>query len=312
MKLKQVVGLVLGLFVGAFGGFLFSNSLPPEVGSVEEELEILRNSNAQNERRLRSYQRNARRDTTPDELRRLARDVRDGKDISPDDLFATMKPWMRQMSPIFERMREVNEEDWADVRTSEWARQYDLNASQRAQLKEWFRAQGAEQAKALVDVIENKNSGFVDLIRATEYDWKDARGSDKLMEGFLKGDQLEEFKSGRLAERAESVQHEADRNLSRLDGIVALDAKQHEQLFGVLSRAAEDYQPGLNVDGLAGEDSALDRRQRDTEIRAALRRDQIEKLDEYQRNRRVEAEKEMRRMMMTLPKDWDLLDRDTF
>ena len=312
MKLKQVVGLVLGLFVGAFGGFLFSNSLPPEVGSVEEELEILRNSNAQNERRLRSYQRNARRDTTPDELRRLARDVRDGKDISPDDLFATMKPWMREMSPIFERMREVNEEDWADVRTSEWARQYDLNASQRAQLKEWFRAQGAEQAKALVDVIENKNSGFVDLIRATEYDWKDARGSDKLMEGFLKGDQLEEFKSGRLAERAESVQHEADRNLSRLDGIVALDAKQHEQLFGVLSRAAEDYQPGLNVDGLAGEDSALDRRQRDTEIRAALRRDQIEKLDEYQRNRRVEAEKEMRRMMMTLPKDWDLLDRDTF
>ena len=312
MKLKQVVGLVLGLFVGAFGGFLFSNSLPPEVGSVEEELEILRNSNAQNERRLRSYQRNARRDTTPDELRRLARDVRDGKDISPDDLFATMKPWMREMSPIFERMREVNEEDWADVRTSEWARQYDLNASQRAQLKEWFRAQGAEQAKALVDVIENKNSGFVDLIRATEYDWKDARGSDKLMEGFLKGDQLEEFKSGRLAERAESVQHEADRNLSRLDGIVALDAKQHEQLFGVLSRAAEDYQPGLNVDGLAGEDSALDRRQRDTEIRAALRRDQIEKLGEYQRNRRVEAEKEMRRMMMTLPKDWDLLDRDTF
>ena len=117
MKLKQVVGLVLGLVVGAFGGFLFSNSLPPEVGSVEEELEILRNSNAQNERMLRSYQRNSRRDTTPDELRRVAKDVRDGKDISPDDLFATMKPWMRKMSPIFERMREVNEEDWADVRT---------------------------------------------------------------------------------------------------------------------------------------------------------------------------------------------------
>ncbi|MDG1671648.1 MAG: hypothetical protein P8H96_12335, partial [Akkermansiaceae bacterium] len=163
MKLKQVVGLVLGLVVGAFGGFLFSNSLPPEVGSVEEELEILRNSNAQNERMLRSYQRNARRDTTPDELRRLARDVRDGKDISPDDLFATMKPWMRQMSPIFERMREVNEEDWADVRTSEWARQYDLTALQRAQLKEWFRAQGAERARVLADVIESKNSGFVDL-----------------------------------------------------------------------------------------------------------------------------------------------------
>lgn len=312
MKLKQVVGLVLGLVVGAFGGFLFSNSLPPEVGSVEEELEILRNSNAQNERMLRSYQRNSRRDTTPDELRRLAKDARDGKDISPDDLFATMKPWMRQMSPIFERMREVNEEDWADVRTSEWARQYDLSASQRAQLKEWFRAQGAERAKALADVIESKNSGFVDLIRATEYDWKDARGADNLMEGFLKGDQLEEFKSGRLAERAESVQHEADRSLSRLDGIVELDSKQHEQLFGVLSRGAEDYQPGLNVDGLAGENSALDRRQRNAEIRAALRPDQIKKLDEYQRNRRAEAEKEMQRMMMTLPKDWDLLDRDTF
>ena len=312
MKLKQIVGLVLGLVVGAFGGVLFSKSLPPEEGSVGEELEILRNSVAQKERALRSYQRYAQRNSTPDELRRLARDLKDGKDVSPDDLFATMKPWMRQMSPIFERMRAVNEEDWADARTSEWARQYDLNASQRAQLKEWFREQGAERAKALADVIESKSSGFVDLIRATEYDWKDAQGADKLMEGFLKGDQLEEFKSGRLAERAESVQREADRNLSRLDGIVELDSKQHEQLFGVLSRGAEDYQPGLEVDGLAGDKSTLDRRQRDAEIRAVLRPDQIEKFDEHQRTRRERAEKEMQRMMMTLPKDWDLLDRNSF
>ena len=312
MKLKQIIGLVVGLLVGAFGGFLFSNSLPPEEGSVEEELEILRNSVAQKERALRSYERHARRNTTPDEFRRLARDIKDGKDVSPDDLFATMKPWMRKMSPIFERMREVNEEDWADARTSEWARQYDLNASQRAQLKKWFKEQGAERSKALTDVIESKSSGFVDLIRATEYGWRDAQGADKLMVGFLKGDQLEEFKAGRLAERAESVQHEADRNLSRLDGIVGLDSNQHEQLFGVLSRGAEDYQPGMEVDGLGGDNEALDRAQRDEKIRAVLRPDQVELLDEHQRTRRERAEKEMSRMMMKLPKDWDLLDRNSF
>jgi len=313
MKVKQVMGLALGLVVGAFGGYLFSNSLPPEEGSMEEELEILRNSAAQKDRAIRAYERHARNNpNTPDGLRRLAKDLRDGKDISPDDIFATMKPWMRQMSPIFERMRRVNEEDWADARTSEWGREYDLDASQRAQLKAWFQEQSERRAKALADVIASKDSGFVDLIRATEYQWKDARGVEEVMEGFLEGEKLEKFKSERLAERAESVQQEADRNLARLDGIVELDSQQHEQLFWVLLRGAEDYQPELGVDGPGGKTSALDRSARDAEIRATLRPDQIEKLDTHRAERRAEAEEEMRRRMMTLPKDWDMLDRSSF
>ena len=312
MKLKQVIGLVLGLVVGVFGGFLFSKSLPPEEGSVEEELEKMRIMVAEKNRKIRSYERYVRTTTTSDEARQMFKDLRDGKDISLDDILTTMKPWMRKMSPIFERMRALNEEEMADALTSEWARKYDLNASQRAELKEWFKAQGERRAQALRNVIESKSSGFVDLIRATEYDWRDAQGADKVMEGFLSGEELAEFKEERLSERAESVQHEADRNLARLDGIVELDSKQHEQLFGVLSRGAEYYQPGMEVDGLGNDNSALDRRERNAEIRAVLRPEQIEKLDAHRDARREEAEKEMGKMMLKLPRDWDMLDRDTF
>ena len=52
MKLKQVIGLVVGLIVGVFGGFLFSKSLPPEKGSLEEKMEIARNELAQSQRAL--------------------------------------------------------------------------------------------------------------------------------------------------------------------------------------------------------------------------------------------------------------------
>jgi hypothetical protein len=39
-----------------------------------------------------------------------------------------------------------------------------------------------------------------------------------------------------------------------------------------------------------------------------LRPDQLDRYNEYQEERRLEAEREMRRMGLELPRDWDLLD----
>jgi len=310
MKIKQALGLIIGLIVGVVGGVLYSKSLPPEEGSLEDEYELVVNRLASAERRLMAFSRYEKSDAgrTRDALRDLAQDFKDGKDVSPDDVFATMKPWLREMAPIFERIREVNAEDWANTRTSEWARLYNLDQGERQQLEQWFQLRGEERAKDLTEVVESGDSGFVDFIKATEYDWRDAEGVEPVIEEMLEGDDLAKFREDRLNERAASVQNEADRNLSRLDDVVGLDDNQHRELFGVLSRSAQDYRPEVGASGEAG----LDLAGRDAAINGVLRPDQLEVLNEHRSNRRAEAEKEMGRLGMTLPENWDALERNPF
>lgn len=310
MKIKQVLGLLVGLVVGVAGGLLFSRSMPPEEGSLEDQYELATTELASAQRRLAAYQHYERSDAgrTRDALRDLVRDVKDGKEISPDDLFATMKPWLREMSPVFERIREFNAEEWAGEQTSEWARNYDLSEAERNQLQAWFLARSEERSKSLTGVIQSQESGFVDFIKATEYDWRDAEGVEPLMEGTLQGEELAKFKTDRLSERAESVQNEADRNLAHLDDVVGLDDAQHRELFGVLSRSAEDYRPEVTESG----EPALDLAARDAAINAVLRPEQVEVLNQRREERRAEAESKMRKMGMTLPKDWDALERSAF
>lgn len=310
MKIKQALGLIIGLIVGVVGGVLYSNSLPPEEGSLEDEYELAVTKLAGAERRLQAYSRYEKSDAgrTRDALRDLAQDFKDGKEVSPDDVFATMKPWLREMAPIFERIREVNAEDWANTRTSEWARIYSLSQSERERLEKWFQERGEERAKDLTEVVQSQDSGFVDFIKATEYDWRDASGVEPVIEEMLEGEELAKFREDRLAERAESVQNEADRNLSRLDDVVGLDDDQHRELFGVLSRSARDYRPEVGASG----EEALDLAGRDSAINEVLRPDQLEVLNEHRTNRRAEAEKGLRRLGMKLPENWDALERDSF
>jgi len=314
VKYQQALGLVVGLVVGITGGILFSKSLRPDEGSMQDRMEIAEEELGRARRSLTAMERHVQRQEAMIDggLRDLGRDFKDGKDISPDDLFATMKPWMRKMAPIFERLRRINEEDWTDAQISEWSRKYDLSDGEKEKLKERFVEQSRINAERLTEVVNSDESGFVELIRATEFDWQDTEGVDTVMEGFLEGEQLENYRAERLAERVNSVQTEADRNLQRLDNIVKLDDAQHEQLFGVLVRSSKDYRPEVKPEGFTGEATPMDRRMRDATIRSVLKPEQIERLDEVRNERRDETESKLQRAGLVLPKDWDLLEGDLF
>lgn len=313
--MKQGLGLMIGILVGVAGALLFSKSLPPEEGSPEEVIEVLQLQLRRAEREVRVLEDDGRSRggrSTRDEVRDIVQDIREGKEVSLDDVFATMKPWMRDMSPLYNRMRELNEEDWADNLTGEWTRKYNLSDSEQARLKEWFKEKSRERGEEFQRVVESDTSGFVDYIRATEYDWRDAQGSEELMEGFLEGEELTQFREEQLENRIDSVQGEANRNLTRLDNIVELDEGQQDEVFGILARGSDDYRPGMDFDGMGGETNQLNVRARDEAIRRVLRPEQVERLNIHQAERKEEAERDMRRFGMTLPKDWDLLEGDSF
>jgi hypothetical protein len=314
--LKDALTIAIGIVIGATAMLLFSKSLPPEEGSVEAELEIVEQELGEARQRIRAMEDDRGitrgfggrpRRTVGDGVRSIAQDMRDGKEVSVDDVFATMKPWMRDMAPLFNRMREINHEDWADEMVGEWSRKYDLDDEEKKELREWFMEKNRERSEELEHVLSLDSSGFVEWVRAMEYDVQDSEGLDEVMEGFLEGDELQSFRDERLAERTERVFEEANRGLARLDSVVGLDDTQRDGVYDVLVRGAPGY-----VDGGTAETAALDRYDRDLAVRDQLRPEQIEALDAHREERRLKAEKDLRRMGLTLPENWDHLEPDTF
>ena len=314
--MRQFLGLVIGLVVGVVGAVLFQQSLPPEEGSVEEQLEKSEFALQKARRRLMALEGEGRTGrtgrTVKDGLRSIAERVKAGEDVSVDDLFWTMKPWMRDMSPLFERIRQVEEEERFDSLVGNYTRKYDLSERDQMDLKNWFQMKAAENARELREVIESDSSGFVDFVRVSDVNVRDEDGLEEFMETRLQGEELAEFKAERLQERVDSVQEEANRRLHRLDNAVGLDEGQRDEMFAVMSRGSRHYESGMEFDGMGGDTGPLEGADRDLAIRQVLQPDQVERYDAYQADRRREAERDMRRVGLTLPENWELLDDDGF
>ena len=314
MQIKKSLGLMVGLVVGLVGGYLFSKSERPEPGSMEDRLEFAEQEAAisgREARALKAYIKRAE-SSGAGEFRKLARDLREGKEISFDDLLGSAKPWMRQVAPVMERVRKVNEARWADARVSEWTRNYTLTAAERNELREFFKSRSEQNAEKITAVINDDQSGFVEFVQATDNDWRDFEGAGDLMERYLEGEELDQFREERLSKRVDAVQEEADRKLGRLDEIVALSEEQQADLFRVMVRGSEDYRPEVNPEDYQGDSKPLDRGERDAAIEAALNPDQRRLLDDYRENQAREVAEQWERYQLSPPKDFDLLEGDIF
>ena len=314
MQLKKSLGLVLGLVVGCAGGYLFSKSQRPPPGSIQYLLELAEQEAAKSSREARALKAYVERaeGSGSSKFRRLARDLKDGKEVSFDDILGSAKPWMRQVAPVMERVRKVNEAKWVDARVSEWTRNYTLTVAQRNELRGHFKKRSEENAERITEVINSDQSGFVEFVQATENDWRDFEETNDLMEGFLKGEELEQFKEERLAKRVEAVQEEADRKLGRLDEIVTLNDEQQAELFRVMARGSEDYRPEVNPQDYRGAIAPLDRVARDAAINGALTPDQREALNEHRENQLRKVAEQWELYQLAPPKDFDLLEGDIF
>jgi hypothetical protein len=81
VKLKQALGLVVGLVVGVSGGVLFTKSQRPEPGTMEDRLELAEERASRSDRQVRALQKFAE-GSERGGFRRLAQDLKDGKDVT--------------------------------------------------------------------------------------------------------------------------------------------------------------------------------------------------------------------------------------
>lgn len=317
-SIRPVIPLVVGLAVGGIGASLFLQSMPGAEGSPEEranrlevELKQARNRIAALETAEPAARRRPGR-TFADGARNLAEDIREGRPVTPDDIFRASQPLLRDLSPLFDRMRVKQQQQMIESMTGELVRKYDLTPQQREALRQWFGQKAEDNAKRWRDLVAHDGTRIEDLMRAS----RDARpddGLDAFMAQTLSGDKLTAFKTDRMAERAQRVQQDADSRVQRLDSIVKLDDTQRDQVFGIMARASRDYDPAMKLEGVGGEIGATAAAgTRQEAMLAVLRPDQRAAYQAEQQRRRDEAVKNMEAMGLTLPPNWDALDDSDF
>jgi hypothetical protein len=312
-SIRSLVPLVVGLAVGGIGATLFQQSLPPAAGSPAERADQLAAELKRATNRIAVLEAaepsGGRRPglATQDRLRILAEDLRAGRPVSPDDIFAAVQPVLADLTPLFDRIRLRNQAKMIEAMASELAGRYDLDPQQQAALGQWLEARADDNAKRWNDLVARKDTRLADLIRAT-HDVRLDDGLDQFMATTLTGDKLTAFNAARMAERAERVQQAADRQVARLDAIVELDDAQRDQVFGLAARSSRDYDPGMKLEGLTGDIGATPAGDRQTALLSVLRPDQRATYETERQRRRAEAAEEAAAIGLTLPDNWNPLD----
>lgn len=312
--MRSLIALAIGLVVGVVGGILFFQSLPPQEGTAEErvgklEVELKRANNQL--AALQGGNSDGRRRPgrgLGDSVRGVAENIRDGKSVTPDDVFRATQPLIRDLAPLFDRLRVRELQRQSDAKAGEIARKYSLNPAQQESLKKWFDQNAAEEAKRYTAFISQDGTRLEDLAKASN-DIRMDEGLDQYMESTLQGEKLTAFKSDRLVEKVKNVQREADMKVTRLDDIVGLDDVQRGQVFAMMARGAVDFDPAMQFEGLGVDTGALSSGKNTQDaVLGVLRPEQRQAYEEDRIQKRLAAQQELEAIGLTLPADFDSSD----
>ena len=322
-SLRALLPLAIGLVIGGVGATLFSESMPGSEGSPVERANKLEMELKKAENRIAALEaedapgasqgkaRGVAGKGFADGARRIAEDLREGKTVNPDDIFRASKPLLRDLAPLFDRMRLKEQRKMIDGLAGELARKYDLTPENRQLLKQWFEDKADEEAKRWSEVLGRDETRLEDIMRASR-DVRPDEGLETFMQGVLPADKLAAFKQERLTERTQRVQQEADARVQRLDAIVGLDDTQRDQIFGIMVRGSREYDPAMVPEGAGGAIGATPGGHRQAAMLAVLGPDQRAAYEVERLRKREEAAKDMESVGLSLPVNWELLDEGGF
>jgi hypothetical protein len=92
--------------------------------------------------------------------------------------------------------------------------------------------------------------------------------------------------------------------VQRINSIVRLDPAQTDRLFGIMAQSSPDYDSSIRLEGVAGEIAPANLHPRDA-LKSVLRPDQLAEYEADRERRFQEASKEMNKLGVQLPSDWD-------
>lgn len=224
-------------------------------------------------------------------------------------IFQQARPLLQSLGPMLDTMRRQGTKATADARIAEYSQKYGLSEDQQEAIRKWFDEKSEKEAEKGRGVINNPGSTLQDMIAAGRGQRPDD-GLDDMMATVLNPEQHAAYHTDRLQERAGNVEKEANRRVSRLDGLVGLDEAQQDQVFAIMARSSADYDPAMQFEGLGSDAGVLsDGTSRDEAILAVLRPDQREAWEADRRRRREAAARNFEAMGLKAPDNLGIFER---
>lgn len=314
--MRTLFSVTIGFIIGAIGAILFSQSMPPKEGSAEEQVSKLEVELKRANNRVSLLEQTGRNGknlnrTLKDNVRNITEDIRDGRLVTPDDIFRASQPLIRDLVPLLDRVRARQVQRQSDTKAGEIARKYSLTDAQLESLKILLAQNADAEAKRFTSMLSQEGTKLEDFAKATN-NINIEDGLEQFMQNNLQGDQFVKFKADQMLEKVQKVQEEADMKVTRLDSIVKLDDSQHSEIFSVMARGARDFDPSMQIEGMSeSKDSLSTGKSKQDAIFDILTPTQREAYDNHRNEKRSEAQKDMEAIGLTLPDDWnssDLLD----
>jgi hypothetical protein len=307
--LPTLLALVAGTALGAIATTLVRETLPPAEGSAEERLALLEHELKKTRTELKTLADTSPRKrfgaTTHEGVRSIAQAIREGRPVTPNDIFNAFKPLMRDLSPLTERVRALEARRHAESLAGTYARKFGLSETRQAQLIETLAQSHAEQAAAISSVIESDHTSIRDFVKA-ERAFDPEAGIDAFMAHSLKGEELVRFQTERMEVKSQRVQSDADLQVERIDGIVKLDDAQRDQMFLYMAQTSRDYDPRMRIEDLQGDAKPLPANlDRQEAMLSVLRPDQRLAYQNHKAERLAKEREEAARLGLTIPEDWN-------
>jgi hypothetical protein len=170
--MRTLFSVTIGFIIGAIGAILFSQSMPPKEGSAEEqvgklEVELKRANNRVS--LLEQTGRNGKNlnRTLKDNVRNITEDIRDGRSVTPDDIFRASQPLIRDLAPLLDRVRARQVQRQSDTKAGEIARKYSLTDAQLESLKILLAQNADAEAKRFTSMLSQEGTKLEDFAKAT-------------------------------------------------------------------------------------------------------------------------------------------------
>lgn len=319
--MRSILGILIGVIVGAIGAVLFMQSLPAKKGSLQARADKAEFEWAKAEQEMQTLRAqldpNRRKISQRQAMEGIAERIRSGKRVSLDDVFSgTMKPWMRDVAPLFDRGRVAGEKRRLNRLSGELTREYELDDRQQEALSAWLDQRAEANGNRFGEVLNDPDSGFVDFAKVMDErtsSQRYRRELDAFMATTLDEETLATYQLDRMTERVEWVQNEAEGRMQRLDSLVELDEEQQDQAFAILAHSSEHFDPSMQFDGVdsdvGGFQPGMDARDGLNQI---LNTEQRQILEDREQERRAEVLREFQQVGLTPPRGWEEMEGNPF
>jgi hypothetical protein len=301
-SIRPALPLVIGLLVGGFGVTLFRGSMPPPGGSPQERADRLEDQLKDARKQIALLENGSRRrggGPLTDGLRTLTEDLGTGKPVSPEAVLRRFQPLLRELGPLLAKLRMRETEGLIGGILADYTNKYGLDQNQQAQLQAWLKQRMEEDAKAWSRLAGSESVSLEELEKETRKTKPD-RGLDAFMAGLLDPEKAADYQTDRLKQRSWQVKSEANGKTEQLNRAVQLDDTQRQQVFGIMARGSENYDPSLDLPGAnAGNGTGMEAALR------VLRPEQRAAYDADRERRREDAERNLGTLGLALPDDWE-------